>query len=495
MMEFKIETPKVSSAILFILWIIWFFCSIVFYNSTNYDIDRIDWFLYFFSLAGVLQFILTLKNIKDVQGQLFSPYFIFYCFLFVFNFGQFAMWSIGLHDDGEMTVTRFIRFIDKQTALKMQVISLELLAAVHMGVLFSSKFHSKRLLDVDNENCLRSAYKTIALPILIVSGIVNIVYVFIGFSGAMVYGYSAYFVDSLMPPYLKYISYMFIPSFFLTLIAYDFSKKIFWILTLVFLLYDLPLFISGDRGSWVYFIGVWLWTYVAIVSKKNGNVNPVNSLYDDRTRGRKIFVSLIVLGGLIYLGSLFFSVRDVGLSYISSYDFDFSDLTQPFVHPFFEMGQSAVLLGVIIQDNLYQTWQFGNTYISEILGMVLPRISTLFGYEDFYLENWFSSYLRMGNYGVGFSAFAEAFLNGGVLFSSLYMVCYGFFIGRNVLLAKGVNVQNSALLFFCLASTVVLIPTTRNSLQLYIRQYFWGIVFIQIISSIIASYRLKRLKS
>ena len=54
--------------------------------------------------------------------------------------------------------------------------------------------------------------------------------------------------------------------------------------------------------------------------------------------------------------------------------------------PFFEMGQSARILGIIIQDSLDKTYQYGNTYIADILGMILPRIKVLFGFPDMYVE-------------------------------------------------------------------------------------------------------------
>ncbi len=487
MVKIKLGKPRPSTVILLILGLVWFMLSLLYCTELGVTISDTKVVIYLLSVAGVVQFFITIKNIKDLQGQLLSPYFFFYCFLFAFNYGQFAMWAFGIHYKGEITVTSFIRHIDDVTAVKMQIISLELLVAVHMGALLSTRFarNSRTEQSINRDG---KAFRIIAIPLLVISGLITFVYTIIGFRHALVMGYSAYFTEALMPPMLKYISYMFIPSIFLTLTAYNCSKRAFRVLTLVFIIYDLPLFLTGDRGSWIYFIVLWIWAYIAVVSKQ-GPLNSIEDIKETKKRNKRTVVGLVLLAIVVYFGSLFFSVRDLGFSNISSVKFDYSDLFQPFIRPFFEMGQSSVLLGVVIQDNMHQTWRFGNTYISEILGMALPRISTLFGYQDFYLENWFSEYLRMGNYGVGFSAFAEAVLNGGIFFSWFYMMLYGFFVGWNSILIKGFNEKDPRLLFVSLASTIVLIPTTRNSMQLYLREYFWGIVLVLIIVNVITSTR------
>lgn len=81
------------------------------------------------------------------------------------------------------------------------------------------------------------------------------------------------------------------------------------------------------------------------------------------------------------VASIFVKFREVGFTNISRSDVQnvLYDSSFVFVKPIFEMGQSARVLGIIIQDNLNLHWDYGNTYIAAILSMVLPRIKVLFG--------------------------------------------------------------------------------------------------------------------
>jgi|GEM_PF-5795001 len=472
--------------IFFIEWLIWFILSLILCSGVDDLFNNVHAALYVFSVIGVIQFVRVSLSIKRMQGQLFSPYWLFYCFLFVFSYGQFAMWAFGIHYETEMTVTTFIRYIDEFTALKIQVLSLQLFSIFHIGALLAFGFrHNKTEITykVEAEN---SVLKFIALPILIISGAINITYTYIGFNMASSIGYSALF-DIAMPPLLKYLSYMFIPSIFLNLIVRGFSKRAFTILSSIFLLYAIPLLIIGDRGSWVYFLGPWLWCfirYVNIPSQTNGAISAKKSR-------KKMIISIILVALIIYSSALFVSVRDVGRDNLAYDDFSFGNLFLPFVKPFFEMGQSAGLLGVIEQDGLYKTWSYGNTYNAAILGMVLPSIRALFGYYVFYIENWMSQYLQMGNYGVGFSAFAEAYLNGGPLFSWFYMLLYGYFIGSLALVKKETPKTNYRKLFIVLATVTVLGPSVRASMDLFLRQFFWGVLTVLLITTAL-SPRLRR---
>ena len=477
---------KVSNDfLLFILiGIIWYVTYLVMDALPVFQVEKNGRSIYFLSVCGVVQFVITLRSLKKLQGRLFSPFFVFFVFLYIFNFGQFALWAFGIHYETEMTSTHFIRYIDPYTALKMQVISLQLLAFFYVGVLFSQSLRQRKKSE-ETINYRNSIYRLIARPMIVISGLISIVITFIMFRNASVQGYSIIF-ETNIPSILKYISYMFVPSVFLNLCVSNYSKKEFRIMSIVFMLYAVPLLVMGDRSSWVYFLGVWIWAYIKFVASKVDGVSDKKER--EKNRKRMIMAGVLVLV-IIFVSAQFVSVRDMARGSITLNNFDFSDLFTPFIKPFFEMGQSAVCLGVIIQDKINETWSYGNTYISAFLGMVLPRVRVLFGYQDFYIENWLSSYLNMGNYGVGFSAFAEAFLNGGSLFSGFFIMLYGLFIGRLTIVKESINRYDVQKIFLATSSAVVLLPSTRGSLDLYLRMLFWGVLLIEIVTSVVCSTR------
>lgn len=462
--------------IFFIEWLVLFAYTLLLTGRRDFLAkSQEESYIYILAVAGVLQFVQIIRSASKVQGQLFTPYALFIAFMFVFNYGQFALWAFGIHSEFEITKTSFIRYIDNFTAIKMEVISMQFMCVFHLFALIG---YLKKPVKAINYS-IGTALKRISVPILIVSATINILFTFFVFGQAKVVGYAALFENAL-PPVLKYLSYMFVPALCLTLVSYSFSRKVYIALTIIFAVYALPLLITGDRGSWIYFIGPWAWCYLRYVRDQS---KPIKK--------SQIALMVAAFGAIVIAASAFKSVRDIGLNSLSVADLVMNDMYEAFVHPFFEMGQSAILLGVVEQDHMYETWAFGNTYISALLGMFLPRISILFGYPDMYVENWMTDYLYMGDYGVGFSSFAEAYLNGGPLFGWFYMALTGFFIGYTVLY-KNENRNNILRLFLLLSTAIVLGPSIRASLNLFARMYFWGVILVLILASFLSSTGRKK---
>lgn len=477
---------KKDEVIFLTLAVFWFVVSLFTCLNVDVSFQNVDTLIYILCWCGIIHLWLTLKSIKNMnEGHLFCLYTIFFIFLFVFSYGQFVMWAFGIHYISEMTVSHHVRFIDKDTVVRIQIISLELLSIFHLGVLISNRSYDNRIAKANRSRKeeLVTALKTIALPIFLISWILNTYYSIISFRQAAIVGYMAIFETSI-PAIAKYLMYMFIPSAFLVIVTHKYKKSWFYFVSACFLAYAVPLMITGDRGSWIYFLGPWLWIYIRFVNVPSGD--------NDKMARRRTFFSILIVAALLFFASVFVSVRDVGYSALTREAFSFKDIYTPFVKPVFEMGQSARILGIIIQDGLDKTYSFGNTYIADILGMVLPSFKTLFGFPDFYVENWMSSnYLGMVNYGVGFSAFGEAYLNGGVFFSWFYMLIYGFFIGRLVNIRNRDVHNNPLATFIALSATAVLGPSVRATLDLWLREFFWGVIFIILVSYGIAAINKK----
>lgn len=469
--------------IFFLLSVFWFFVSLV-YNIPKSSINNVDRTIYVLSVLCTIHLIISILSIKRMQGgRIFSPYFIIFMFLYIFSFGQFLMWAFGIHYIAEMTVSHHVRYIDSNTVVRIQVISLELISVFHWAVLMVSRRYTYRLNKRVEKKSTISWLRIISIPMLFVSWAINLFYSITGFKQAAIVGYSALFEQNV-PALLKYISYMFVPAVFLVIITRNFSKKCFYVLTIMFGIYALPLMITGDRGSWIYFLCAWLWIYIRFVNTPEGN--------DDRTCRRRTILSIVLVAVLLFVSSVFVSVRGEGYSQLKSTDFSFEDLYTPFIKPFFEMGQSARILGIEIQDGLDKTYTYGNTYIADILGMILPRVKVFFGFPDWYVENWISTdYLHMINYGVGFSAFAEAYLNGGLYFSWIYMLLYGFFLGRLTIIRNEDVHMYPIKTYLALSAVTMLGPSVRATMDLWLREFFWGTLVVLIIAKIFGLFREK----
>lgn len=463
----------------FTLFVVYFVASIYFIDIHTRDYANCDSLIKLFSWLGIFQLLFTLRSVKKTFGSYICLYSIFYMFLFIFSYGQFIMWAFGFHYKAEMTVSRHVRFIDENTVVRIQVMSLQLLSVFHLfAMLAFGKDNAMR--NIVKDLVFRDISKIVALPMLVVSGVINLYVAFLSFEVAGSSGYLATF-DVSIPAIFKYFGYMFIPSVFLNLIVHNFSKKSFYILTCIFLVYAVPLAITGDRGSWIYFLGPWLWCYLFMVDRERWSIN---SIKDKRERRKKIFKMFIIVLCVLYVSSVFVSVRDTGYSVLTkkSFEFNWEKLYLPFVKPFFEMGQSARILGIIIQDGLDKTYNYGNTFIADVLGMVFPRVKTWFGFPEWYVENWMSSdYLGMVNYGVGFSSFGEAYLNGGVYFSWFYMSIFGWVIGSLLNISSIPGKSSPKRMFVALSTVAVLGPCVRATMDLWLREFFWGVLLLLIV--------------
>ena len=329
------------------LFVVYFLASIYFIDIHTCNNDNCDGLIMLLSWLGVFQLIVTLQSIKKAFGSYICLYSIFYMFLFIFSYGQFIMWAFGIHYEAEMTVSKHVRFIDENTVVRIQVVSLQLLSIFSLfAMLALGKDNTKR--SVAKDAVFKEVSKLVAIPMLVVSGAINMYVAFSSFEVAADNGYGATF-DLSLPAILKYFGYMFIPAIFLNLVVHDFSKKSFYILTCVFLVYAVPLAITGDRGSWIYFLGPWLWCYFFMIDRERW---AINSIWDKRKRRTKIFQMLIIVMCVLYVSSVFVSVRSIGYSVLTrdAFKFSWKGLYLPFVKPFFEMGQSARILGIIIPN-------------------------------------------------------------------------------------------------------------------------------------------------
>ncbi|MBO5162627.1 MAG: O-antigen polysaccharide polymerase Wzy [Lachnospiraceae bacterium] len=418
--------------------------------------------IFVYGWLGIILIILMIFSWREKTGTILSPYMIFMAFFMVFNYGQFLMWALGIHYQGELGTTKWIRYMDPVTLLRIAMIVMTYASFFHLGALIiEGKKETKYDIFIGDAEWFIWLILGISYAIQMYSAVMNL-------RIARIYGYQAlYYGDYVVEieGIWKYISYFFFPALMAYWISKDFSAKSFKVVIGIMTPYMVINLLAGDRGSWFYYVLILIWVYLAYIKQpKTGTI-----------------LRLGILGAMVLIiTSILVKYREIGYQNITAENIGsvLGDLSYTFIKPFFEMGQSARVLGILIQDNLHEKWSYGNTYVSGILAMVLPRIKMWFGYPDFYLDNWISqTYMNLSNYGLGFTITAEAYLNGGEFFGSFIMMVLGMFFGRILNVTKE-NMYDKMHMFVVFSSAGCFLPLPRGSCELMLRKWFWGCIVL-----------------
>ncbi|WP_048766260.1 O-antigen polysaccharide polymerase Wzy [Streptococcus cristatus] len=457
----------------FIISFLQFIFSNIIIEKVGMDAEQIEKWMSIYEWLILLNSVLCLISIRSIYKSFLTPYTIFLIFLLLFNVGQFIMWALGIHYitplSKELGISTHIRYLDNLTLLKVMGISLPAISFFHLGYLITNIQSANQKFKTQDTRLVKYLFFRIGIILLVFSSLFVMYQSIHNLSVSMRTGYTSLYYGNeseIGNPIVKYISYMFIPSIFLIFIGSNYSKKVFKSLTIVFLCYLIINLLSGDRGSWIYFICIWLFCYIKLYGFKRDKL--------------KILIKFGILGLLILFStSVFVAFREIGFGNITKEDIFLvlKNSQMVFIKPIFEMGQSARVLGILVQDNINRLWEYGNTYLYGFISAPLPRIKVLFGFPDYYLDDWLSQvYLGLKNYGVGFSLFAEAFLNGGFLLYPFYVFLIGILIGK--VSNQDINVDHPIKEFICLAGITILLPLCRGSFELNMRKFFYGCIVL-----------------
>jgi len=458
-----------SILMLAFLYIIFLFLYIVISNSSTGELNAIYSLMNFVSLL-LLSYILY--SLKKEKIGIFSPYGFFIFFMILFNLGQSVMWGIGIHYTSEISTSYYFRNFSTKNIVLGIFISQIMILFTHTGALIFNR--SRNLNEVSlNQNQLQLMMKIFGVVLFLISTPITLFRSYQFYSISQIYGYSSIYYGNYIEQggILLYIEFLFLPSLVLLLIGF-WKKKIALILVIAtYISYFLINLFAGDRGSWLYkgIILFWLIFYI----------------YQYKIRIKSIIIGILALFFMLPFINVIIENRNNvntvfdGNNFSEVYSID--NIKESFISPIFEMGKSMRVQIVVLSDELYSSWSYGNTYLAGLLGMVLPRVKTWFGFPDFYLENWYSqTYLNLNNYGEGFTNISEALLNFGPYLGVIFMGLYGFLIGSQLIIKKKKNV--SMLKLFVVTTTFAsLISSTRGSLAYSLRSWFWGTVFICIV--------------
>ena len=441
----------------------------------------------FANWLGILIYVYAMYSWRIVtDDNWFSPYFIFYTFFTLFNFGQCIMWAFGIHNDNELG-TSVLYYGSGIYATDSQLLNAKIFVCIcmllfHFGALLCYKPSNLKKIDMtDKVEYTYKAIYSIGILIGIISIPVTLYRSYNFFSVARIYGYKAlYYSSYINQGGITMIAEMFFfPSLVCLLIGSKYRIGVRRFVYTVFILYLLLNLFSGDRGNWLYKLIILVW---------------LSSKYYKPVKLKKlIFWGFIGVVGL-YIVNAITSIRDIGLQNIDLLRvISIISLEQsPIVDAFFEMGSSmGIITYLLITGN--GIWPYGNTYLMSILGMVSTRVLSFLGMPFVLVDDWFSQEHLGLNWGTGFSMIGEAYLNGGIIGGPLIITLLGCAISSLICINKHSEPQNSPLKYFIVATALnTLIGLTRGSMYLYLKKLFYGTISVSIVIILVRNILIKR---
>ena len=469
-----------------IIFIILYLLSIVYIPLLDNYNSNLDLISYFFSWVGIFITFYVIVTWYKIEHNFFSPYLIFWVFFFIFNYGQPLMWALGIHLPTEIGVGYTASLgiiIPKVTVVKTQIYTCLCLLAFHSGALFCYK--TKPFFRQINKIKLRSTYKAIWLTGILL-GIISIPstifrsYIF--FRVAFLYGYKALYYSSYVSQggILMILEFFFLPSLICLLIGSRYKKQVSYFVYFIFGIYLTLNLLSGDRGSWVYKLIVFMWLH--------NQYHKINF--------KKIIKYFVVGIAFLYIIYAIVAFRNLGLANIT-----FDDLkeiifgqTSPLIKLFFEMGGSmAILSSLILFPDIRIAWRYGNTYLTAFLGVISTRLLSFLDIPFVLVDNWFSQDYLGISWGTGFSMIGEAYLNGGFYLAPIIIFLLGLIIGSILYINKNIDLlKNPMKYYFVAVSLSIVIGLSRGTIYLYYKQWFYSVLFVYVIIYFISEIFKKR---
>ena len=416
----------------------------------------------------------------EKNDKIFSLYAIFFTFLLLFNYGDCIMWALGIGLDRGRTVGKALAYGSSLYMTEADLLATKWyvclsMLAFHIGAMLLIKPGKKKAAVVPQgvdvvriEGDRKALYYAGAFVSIIVTPIalaLRVKEVII----AMRYGYDAlYYGDmSTQSGYVQIIIFLFFPALVAFLIGSNFKKRVVWIVGVIFGVYAILGIASGDRGSWLYSLLIFIWLY----AQKHG-IKPTT------------MVKLIILGVIgIYALQVVTLSRDGGLSELTAQSFidAFSTDNSPIVDAFFEMGTTMGIVTIFLKAGAI--YPYANTYLTAILGAVSSRVMTILGIDFVLIGDWLSQDYFGLNYGLGFSMIAEAYVNGGYLGGLIYMLVLGGVIGKLLCLCRDNHDMASKPIrsFVAIASANLLMSLPRGAAYLVVKSFVYGVLVILVL--------------
>lgn len=437
------------------------------------------------SWLGNTILILYLCFFYMLNKKVFTLFNILVAFMYLFNWGQCFMWSLGIHTDTEIGKTNLYsnyRIPTTAEILDAQFFTILMMLFFLSGSMISGVVQKRKNIKQKigyelEDNVLYKISKFASFIIVPLTFARIFQTIFISYK----WGYQAlYYSDhSISDGLLTQVEYLFFPVLIGLLLGSHYNKKIRRNVYCIFAAYAVLYLLAGERGNWLYKLAILIWL-------EHKYYKPINA---------KKFIKWSVMGVVgLYVVYVIVQLRSVALSEISMEDITeaLSLMNFPLISAIFEMGGNMGIITILLIEGK-GIWNGYNTYIAAILGMPATFWLKYFGIDFTFLENWFSQDFLNISWGSGFSFIGEAFINGGRNFAFIYMIILGFFIATITKVNEDKRHRGSMLsIAFKVTSCNAFASMMRGSCHLSFKQWFLGVLlYLGFIKLIAIMYKRK----
>lgn len=480
-MSLTIRPIKLLAVIIMLL----VYVSYVFMVNTLSVNNSEDGLIYTFSIISVISFAFCVITWKKLTGQLFSLYTIFMLFAFLFHLGQCFLWAFNIHVDGEIgsRLLYSMHSVSKTAILKAQMISICGLLAFHTGALFGydgfiQRRYTVRESKTDVEKNRRILYQVsrlfaiFAIPVQMYLSIRMVIL-------TRVFGYGSWLYNSSVTQtnntILNLISMSFFPSLVGMIIGSNYKKSVVRFCYTIFGVFAIISIASGNRGEWLYPLIILIWMRHTFYK----NINFKNAvLY--------FILALLIIQICVGIRDTR-SITDINLLNL----FGVSNAeSNAVVSAVSEMG-SSMAPTVLLANNGYTVYPFGNSYLLTIPGTISDRVIKMFIPNYVGLGTWFSSEFIGIKYGAGFSLVAEALINSGEYLFVVPLILLGYLISSLLSVDQKYYSYNPIQAFLGVTTAEAFIAATRNTLVNSTHAWLYSVGFMLLVFTVIKNHRRK----
>lgn len=453
------------------LYILVLFLSVLFYIFYLYFYKHIykthlpnPNIIFFLSWLGIVIFIYIIISWYKISGKYFTLYTIFILFFFLFNYGQPIMWAFNIHQLNEIGNTGLYIFEKPsyKSIILTQSLTLTSIIMFHFGAIYSFKPKNKKPNYKNSEITRKAIFYTaillaiFVLPVTFYNSIYDLLY-------SQKHSYHALYYDDNKTNiiFLNLIQRMFFPTLVGLLIGSKYKRNIRYFVYTVFILYLIINLLSGDRGSWIYYLIILL--FMSHTFYKKINFLKI-SLY-----------SVLGLSFLKLVETIVLLRRSDGIN-IKNFFKTFSIENSTIINIIFEVGGSMRTTLVLVEHG-WDIWPYGNTYINAFIGMFTNKLFSFLGIPYENVTSWFSQGYLGISYGAGFSIVAEALLNYGPFIAPLIMIVFGMIASYLSLETNKFNLVNAPLkVFFSISSIAIFLPIVRGHFHYSLNQWTFAVL-------------------
>ena len=482
----KVSLVKFKVFFLYVLLLVVY--GAAYLSISEFNQEKLGTVIWILSVMGWIQYVFSLSSWWKLTDSFFSVYSIYITFSYLFTYGQCLMWGIGIHLPNEIGKVRLYSWAipSQSSIIQTQLITLIGLLSFHTGavllykrrVSYSNIRINTQTINIQENALYRVCQITnlISTPLMFYSVIRNIFIIREFGYGATLYNAEVVATQNNIVMLLRM---MYIPSIFGMLIASRYKRQVYKTCYISFGFYTVLSLFAGDRGEWLFPLCLLLW---------------MHHKYCNRINLKRVIKYSVMGFALITICVAVRNSRTSGVRLSGVVD-AIAGESNPIVSGIFELG-SSMRPTLIIMQNGWKTYPYGNSYIHALLGMITERVIKLYQPNYSGLSTWFSqSYIGI-SYGAGFSFIAEAIMNFGPYGSIVILLVLGMLSSRCMFSVESSDYTYSPVSVFFQVSTIyAMLQGIRNTMLTAGKTWFFSTVLIMLLYYLYFSLLKRRKKT